>query len=481
MSHRSILSAGVGTPLLALTLVGATVAACSSDGAGDPTLLDEPGAELLGGETTIFDTSGSAYTFPARNLSRAHREDFALGDHFFNRNWVIAPASTSGNDGLGPTFNAVSCSTCHFKDGRGAPEVEGNNLDGVLFRLSVPGDGGHGAPLDEPVYGGQLNPKSIPGVPAEGLPTVVYEDVPGTYVDGEPYVLHRPVYAFADLAFGPLAAGTMTSPRVAPGMIGLGLLEAVPEETLLSAADEGDKDGDGVSGRPNYVWDEAANGPRIGRFGWKANQPSVRQQTAGAFLGDIGITTSLFPKENCPTAQEACGKALSGGETGTVGEPELRDSKLDAVVSYALTLAVPARREWTDATVRRGERLFGEARCSSCHTPKMKTGDLPGFPELSGQTIRPYSDLLLHDMGDGLADGRPDFQASGSEWRTPPLWGLGLLHVVSRHTRLLHDGRARDEAEAILWHGGEGEKAREAFRAMPKVDREALLAFLRSL
>lgn len=459
--------------LTAAVLFGAVAAACASEPEADE---PEAQAELLGGATTVFDVSSNAFSFPARNLDHPGRDAFSLGNHMFRRKWVTAPSSTTGDDGLGPTFNATSCDQCHLRDGRGAPpEKPGEEFDGILVRLSVPGQSEHGGPLGDPSYGDQLNPHGILGVPGEGTPSVTYEEVPGTYADGEAYSLRRPTYAFADLAFGPFAAGIMFSPRTAQAMIGLGLLEAIPEASILAIADENDRDGDGVSGRPNLVWNQRANRATLGRFGWKANQPTVEQQVAGAFLGDIGMTTSLDTVENCPAAQEACSAAPNGGV------PELSDQKLDAVVRYSMTLAVPGRRNWKDATVRRGEKLFAEARCTACHVPKWQTGAVDGYASISNQTIRPYTDLLLHDMGPDLADGRPDFLADGTEWRTAPLWGVGLLPNVSKHTYLLHDGRARGYAEAILWHGGEAEASREAFRAMTKADREALLAFLQDL
>ncbi|WP_394826758.1 di-heme oxidoredictase family protein [Pendulispora albinea] len=461
-----------------LSAVAAGWACGSSDSSGPQPPGVEAGVELLGGGTTIFDDTPNAYTFAARNLDSEGREVFAEGDHFFGRNWVTAPASTSGNDGLGPTFNAISCSSCHFKDGRGKPPAGKEEFVGLLIRLSVPGKDAQGAPLEEPNYGGQFNHRGILGVPGEGTSRVRYDEAPGTYVDGEAYSLRRPTYELTDLAFGPLAPGTMMSPRVAPPMIGLGLLEAISEETLLGLADEQDRDGDGISGRPNRVWNLRAGKATLGRFGWKANQPTVEQQSAGAFQGDIGITTSLFRTENCPPSQTACRAAPSGG---TPNQPELTDAKLTAVTRYGMTVAVPARRSWTDPAVLRGEEAFAAAKCTSCHVPKLQTGNLEGYPALSHQTIRPFTDLLLHDMGPDLADGRPDFEATGTEWRTPPLWGVGLMKTVSKHQFLLHDGRARGFAEAILWHGGEASASREAFRAMSKDEREALIKFLESL
>jgi CxxC motif-containing protein (DUF1111 family) len=264
------------------------------------------------------------------------------------------------------------------------------------------------------------------------------------------------------------------SPRVAPFMIGLGLLGAVPEETVLAAADPDDADGDGISGRPNTVWDRRAQSEALGRFGWKANQPSVEQQNSGAFLGDIGITSDLFPEQNCTSVEPDCVAAPNGGD------PEVDQDKIDSVTFYASLLAVPARRDFDDPTVLAGEQLFHDIGCVACHRSTLVTGDAD-IPALSAQTIHPYTDLLLHDMGPDLADERPDYQADGREWRTAPLWGIGLIDNVNRHDFLLHDGRARGFAEAILWHGGEGEAARERFRTLSEEDRAALLRFLESL
>jgi len=462
--------------LLGLAVAGLGLPACGDDDTGGPTApVPDPGEELSGGDTTVFDESREAFARPARNLDSEGRETFALGDHLFNRSWVTAPASAEGNDGLGPLYSATNCSACHFKDGRGSPPIEGNDFKGLLLRLSIPGEAPDGGPLGDPVYGGQLNHLAILGVEPEGAPLVSYEEVPGAYEDGESYSLRQPSYTIEAPAYGPLPADLLVSPRVAPMMIGLGLLEALPEETILSLADPDDSDGDGISGRANYVPDVLSGQKVIGRFGWKANQPSVLQQNAGAFLGDIGITSSLFPDQNCSEAQATCVESISGGS------PELDESKLTNITFYAHTLAVPARRNVDDPTVLHGRDLFRKAGCASCHAYGLTTGDAPDHPELSGQVIWPYTDLLLHDMGEALADNRPDYEADGKEWRTPPLWGIGLIESVNKHTFLLHDGRARGFAEAILWHGGEAEASREAFRSMNKSERDALLAFLESL
>lgn len=429
-----------------------------------------------GGTTTVFNVSRNAFAQPLANLPGDQDNDFFVGNALFNRNWVIAPSSTEGSDGLGPEFNARSCSACHFKDGRGRPPTGPEDTDpSLLFRLSVPGTADNGGPLAEPRYGDQLSPHAILGVPAEGSVAITYTEESVALAGGEEISLRRPQYEIVDLAFGPLDDGVLVSPRVAPMLAGLGLLAALDEATVLAGADEEDTDGDGISGRPNWVWDRRAGAAALGRFGWKANQPSLEQQNAGAFLGDIGITSSLFPEQNCTSAQEACLAAPNGGT------PELDDLKLGFVTFYSFTLGIPARRNLSDEQALRGEDLFLRTGCASCHTPDLETGDFPEIPELGHQRIHPYTDLLLHDMGPDLADERPDFAANGREWRTPPLWGIGLVPTVNQHTNFLHDGRARGFAEAILWHGGEAEAARNAFKDLPPEDRAAIIRFLELL
>jgi CxxC motif-containing protein (DUF1111 family) len=444
------------------------VSAC---GDGGSQLEDE-----LGGDLTRHDDSRNALSFPAPDLSAADRRRFEVGDSFFTKNWVTAPSSTEARDGLGPTFNAQACSSCHVLDGRGAPP-DPEAIDarlGLLLRLSVPGETATGAPAEHPVYGGQLEDRAILDVPAEGRVDVTVETIRGTYADGTPYELTKPTYTVADPVFGPLGVDTMISPRLAPQVIGMGLLEAVPDDVLLDAADPDDTDGDGVSGRPNRVWDARSGEQIIGRFGWKANVATVEQQVAGAFHGDIGITSALHPDENCPDIQTACSASATGGS------PELTDDRLAAVTFYGRTLAVPAMRDVDDASVAAGADVFADLGCTACHSPTLTTGD-SDIAALSDQTIHPYTDLLLHDMGSGLADGRPDFEATGSEWRTPPLWGLGIVDDVNGQRFLLHDGRATTFEEAILWHGGEGARAAEAFRSATAEDRAKLLAFLEAL
>ncbi|MCY0990351.1 c-type cytochrome [Nannocystis sp. ILAH1] len=454
-------------PVLWVLFLGAS---CEAPG---PAL--EPGEELAGGDTTIRDESPNAFSYSARNMTFERRQRFVVGNSFFNKNWVVAPASTTGRDGLGPTFNARSCSACHFKDGRGRPPEDDEAFASMLLRVSVPGDGLHGGPRDVPGYGDQLQPNGIEGVAGEAVPKVTWVEQPGAFADGEPYSLRAPTYTLDDPSYGPLPADLLISPRVAPVMIGMGLLEAIPAADILAREDPDDGDGDGVSGRANYVWDLAEDAAVLGRFGWKANQPTVAQQTAGAFLGDMGLTTDMFPLENCPEGQTECAAAPHGGA------PEVSPDLLDDVIFYSATLAVPARRDAGAPEVLRGKQVFLDAGCADCHVPRHRTADDAAIEEVRGQTIWPYTDLLLHDMGDALGDGRRDYLADGNEWRTPPLWGIGLVETVNGHTTFLHDGRARSLMEAVLWHGGEAEPAREAVRALPSGERAALVAFLESL
>jgi CxxC motif-containing protein (DUF1111 family) len=311
-------------------------------------------------------------------------------------------------------------------------------------------------------------------VPPEGLAKVSWQEVPGKFADGTSYSLRKPTLSISELAYGPMQKDTMFSVRIAAQQYGLGLLEAVSEADVLARADADDADKDGISGRPNYVWDAVAGKKALGRLGWKANVPGVRQQTAGAMNGDIGLTSPLVANSNCAPGQDACASAPNGGT------PEVSKDIFEAMVFYGRTLAVPARKHYQDKDVLHGRELFRSAGCADCHEPTSTTSK-SDIAALSNQVIWPYTDLLLHDMGEDLADHRPDYEASGSEWRTSPLWGISLLETVQGYAFFLHDGRARNLSEAILWHGGEGEAARDAFRNMSSAERAALLAFLKSL
>lgn len=452
-------------------------------GLGAAAPADDPQGERTGGTTTVWATGRNAFSFPLANLDDAEAARFAVGNSFFRRNWVEAPASTGARDGLGPNFIARSCGGCHVQDGRGAPPLErGEAPVALLLRLSVPGTGAHGGVLPDPVYGDQLNNAAIQGVRPEGRVVITHTTLRGRFADGTPYTLRRPHYRIADLGYGPLAKDVLIGPRIAPQLPGVGLIEAIPEAEILKNAAEQAAAPGSVKGRVNRVRDDVLQAERIGRFGWKANVATLAHQTAGAFLGDMGITSAIHPQEACTAAQQDCLSAPRGGKDGG---PEIDARTFGDVVFYQATLAPAARRKVADPDVQRGAKLFADAQCSACHRPSYVTGasPLPQFAsgKLAGQRIWPYTDLLLHDMGEALADGRPDFQASGRQWRTPPLWGIGLVHDVNGHRRLLHDGRADGVLEAILWHGGEAEDAKRKVLKMDKAERAALVRFVESL
>lgn len=419
------------------------------------------------------DAGREAFSRPLDGLTAEERERFFRGRSLFNQSWVIAPAKDDQVDGLGPLYNRLACISCHARNGRGLPpERPDERMQSMLVRLSVAGRGEHGGPKPHPAYGEQFNEEGIPGVPGEGRVALRWVEVRRRLPDGEKVVLRRPQLAFSELGYGSIGR-VLTSPRVGQQVVGMGLLDAVPAATLESLAAE--RKPDGVKGRVNRVWNPESGASEVGRFGYKANMPTLKAQIAGAFLGDLGITSALHPLENCTDVQHACKAAPSGGA------PELSVQQLEQVEFYLSHLAVPARRDRESVAVRRGEVAFSAVGCAQCHRPALTTGMSPRFPRLAGQTIAAYTDLLIHDMGRGLADGRPDFLASGREWRTPPLWGIGLTERIAEQSRYLHDGRARNLTEAILWHGGEAAVARRRFEALPKGERNVLLAFLGSL
>jgi len=437
-------------------------------------LTPETGEEFSGGQVTVFNTSQEAFGFFATNLTADEKSDFGVGNSLFRLPWVTAPSTTTGRDGLGPFFNTNACGNCHFKDGRGRPPAfDGQLGTGLLLRLSIPGTDAHGAPMPDPIYGGQLQDNALLNQTIKGKYTIIYQTFSETLADGTVVELQKPIYQISQLGYGPLSGSLMVSPRVANQLIGLGLLEAIPDAQILALADPNDSNGDGVSGKANYVYDIASNSTKMGRFGWKANQPNVKQQVAAAFSGDMGITSSLFPNENCPPGVD-CGAIPNGGS------PEIEDLNFNRVVLYSQVLAVPARRNYKDQNVLKGKQIFESINCTACHAPKFVTGN-HAVAALQNQTIRPYTDLLLHDMGAGLADNSPDFLASGNEWRTQPLWGIGLIKTVNGHTNLLHDGRARNIEEAILWHGGEAQNAKDKYKQLSAQERSDLLAFINSL
>lgn len=427
-------------------------------GALPPVVL--PHVEQSGGATTVADTGRNAFGRAPMNMPRSRWPDFYAGKGVFDRDWSdsrLRPAVA------GPFFSATGCMTCHVKDGRGQPPASPTEAPvSLAFQLSAPdGAGPH------PLYGMQLDMHAVEGQVPEGHVRVDFEETRGTFATGEPYSLVRPRYQFQGLVHGPLGDGALFSARVSPVNFGLGLLEALPEAAIVARADPEDRDQDGISGRVNRVLDVETGETRLGRFGWKANQPTLRQQVAHALVADMGVTTTLYRQEQGRDAP---------------GEPEVSQDDMDLLMIYMRLIAVPKRRDWEAPEVQRGHAVFRAIGCAACHvdTPQ-ETSPVEGFDELSRQVIYPYTDLLLHDLGEGLADGRPDGLATGSEWRTPPLWGIGLVEAVNRHTRFLHDGRARSLEEAVLWHGGEAAPAQARYVRLPREDRAALLAFLKSL
>ena len=441
-----------------------------------------PPSAMLGGDTSIRSNRSFAFSLPAANMPLQRRLDFSVGNSFFRNPWVTAPSSTTARDGLGPLFNTNACQNCHIKDGRGHPPEPGNiNTASMLVRLSIPPrpDGSDAEILrtlgnvPEPTYGLQLQDFAVANLAPEGRVQVTYTEFPISLADGTQVMLRQPTVSIVDLGYGPLHPDVQLSARVAPPMIGLGLLAALDAADIVAREDPDDVDGDGIAGRANRVWDESGGVTVLGRFGWKAGQPTLPQQNAAAFASDLGITSGLFPHEKCRAPTEVC-QYLSGGK------PELEVRIQEQVDFYTANLAVPMRRNVDDPLVQLGWTVFMDAGCAACHTPTWTTGH-SFHPWLSQQTIHPFTDLLLHDMGPGLADGRGEFLASGSQWRTPPLWGIGLTETVASHTFFLHDGRARNLLEAILWHGGEASASQRAVRQLPTKQREALLAFLNSL
>jgi len=431
----------------------------------------------------------NAYGHAVASLLPEHWSDLRQGKALFVTTWVArgevaAERAARGpaaqvREGLGPLFNESSCQGCHFRDGRGRPihdtrqrsarepERTGSPL---LLRLGLAGPGDQLLP--EPAYGTQLQDRALAPFFAEGAFDVTVRPLAGRYPDATVFALELPVVTLRALRAGPLQHDTRLSLRLPPSLIGLGLLEAIPEADILALADPDDTNGDGVSGRPSQVRDPRTGARALGRFGWKASQPSLWLQNATALREDLGVTTPVFPEPVCPAGEPACAPAAA---------PELAAAELELLTRYTRLLGPPERRGVGDAVVARGEAVFTRVGCAACHHPRFVTGEVADLPELAHRTIEPYSDLLLHDLGEALSDHRPEGDAHGPEWRTAPLWGLGLLRAVSGEVRLLHDGRAHSPEEAILWHGGEAQAARDRFASAPREDRAALLRFVDAL
>ena len=458
-----------------------------------PSAAFEQGEDKPGGNATHHKRiDKNSFSHASANLKFDQELSFKVGNGFFRRLWVSSPASTQAADGLGPLFNSRGCQNCHIKDGRGHPPLENEiTSESLLLRLSIPPQNqndidllsqGKVLSIDDPVYGGQLQSFSVQGVVSEGNIAINHTPYNVFVSNGKSLVLQRPNYSITNLGYGALHEDIMISPRVAPQMIGLGLLEAISEKDILSLADEFDTNGDGISGRPNKVWSKETNSLALGRFGHKAGQSSINQQNQGAFSGDIGMSTPLFPSAtgDCTEHQENCLLAPHGNSPH-YENLEAHSEIIDLILFYTRNLAVPGRRNAKSEATLQGKQIFHSIGCAACHQPSFTTMELDGRPEHSNQLIWPYTDLLLHDMGEGLADKRPEGQASGTEWRTAPLWGIGLTETVNGHSRFLHDGRANGLHEAILWHGGEAAAARNHYIDLKQSEKELLLKFIESL
>jgi len=482
-----ILMPGVGAICMASLAASEVIA---------PRFSTEVGEESPGGSATTRESidTPEAFSHASQGIGLEGEAKFKVGNAIFRKLWASSPSSTHGSDGLGPLYNSRSCQGCHVKDGRGHPpsaNYPADTAESMFLRLSIPPQNDAQKQLlaahrinsiAEPTYGEQLQNLAVHGLDNEGRMHITYSDEPVTLGDGTLVKLRRPTYRVEALKHGPLHPETMLSPRVAPQMIGIGLLEAIPESDIRANADPDDRDNDGISGRTNEVWSPDDETVALGRFGWKAGKPSVRTQAASALAIDMGLSNPLDrrPSGDCTAAEPACLDAPNGN-TDRDDNLEVGPKVFDHLVFYSQNLAVPPRRSFADPVVRQGKTLFYGLNCQGCHAPSFTTGNVDGQPQLSQQKIWPYSDLLLHDMGEGLADHRPEGVADGREWRTAPLWGIGLTQLVSGHTLFLHDGRARSIEEAILWHGGEALAARDGYAALPKAEREALIKFVESL
>ncbi len=452
----------------------------------------EPFELMQGGAATSTNpVNGDSFSHFSSNITFAEEEEFKLGNALFRKFWVSSPSSTQASDGLGPLFNARACQSCHLKDGRGHPPEGAADATSMFLRLARPARTAEerqaiadlkAVNFPDPTYGGQLQDLAVPGLAAEGRMIIDYTEETVTLAGGETVSLRKPRYSVADLAYGPLDPETTFSPRIANPMIGMGLIQAIAAEDILARVDPDDRDGDGISGRAARARDHRTGELKLGRFGWKAQNASVRDQSSSAFKGDLGISTPDTPHHagDCTAAQEQC-LAMPNGVQKRLGDTEAPDPVLDLVTFYSENLAPPARRGIDDGTVLKGKSLFYASGCVACHTPKYVTSRKAENKAHRFQLIWPHSDFLLHDMGEGLADGQAVGDANGREWRTQPLWGIGLTETVNGHTFFLHDGRARNLTEAVLWHGGEAQGARDRFAALEPDDRKALIAFLESL
>ncbi|MDC0032133.1 c-type cytochrome [Pelagibacteraceae bacterium] len=453
----------------------------------------EKSEEFSGGDGTIKVNNKNSFSLPMKNLRSDQKINFLIGNGLFKREWLPAPSIKKSSDGLGPLFNAKSCQGCHIRDGRGHPPnlmLEFDDAISMVFHLSIPPQNEEDFKLlnayktksiSDPIYGDQLSDFAIDGLKPEGQIHIDYEYIPVAFDNGTIITLSKPLYSIKNLNYGDLHPNIQISARVAQPMIGLGLIQYIHQKDILANEDPNDKNNDLISGIANRVWNINTGKLELGRFGWKASQPSIMQHSADAFHNDMGLSTSLFPKsENCTELQDVCYLFENGNGT-KINSYEVSNEQLALVEFYSSHIAVPLRRSHDDNQVLKGKKIFYESGCVACHTPKFKTVNTIYSDALSSQLIWPYSDFLLHDMGEGLADKVSAYDASGNEWRTQPLWGIGLTKEVNGHTNFLHDGRANSLLEAILWHGGEAESSKQKILKLSVEEVENLIKFIESL
>ena len=412
--------------------------------------------------------------------------DFAAGRSLFKKLWIAAPTATKSSDGLGPLYNARSCFQCHINAGRGRIPLPNQRAVSLFMRLSIPAQNASDrlalkthqqTVIPEPHYGTQFQTFAVTGLPAEGDLQIRYTDVAVQLAGAETVLLQQPKYQLKNLQFGPLHPQTQMSPRLAPSLFGMGELAKISEQAILHYSDPNDQDNDGISGKPNRVWSRAFKQVMLGRFGYKAGVASLDEQNQRAFVGDIGLSTPLFPQAwgDCTPHQAVCQKAPHGYDAQQPLEAPKKVT--DAVLYYVSHLKLPKQPPKSSTDSIAGQKHFIQAGCVACHRPYFQLNDAAS----NQTTIAPYSDLLLHDMGDGLADHRAEGEANGKEWRTTPLWGIGLTERINGHHYYLHDGRATTLQQAILWHGGEAEKSRDSYVKLAKKKRQQLLQFLGTL
>lgn len=455
--------------------------ACSEQPKAPPVQMSEL---KPGGALTSKRLSERSYIYPGPGLTGKQQLDFWTGFSLFRDPWVIAPSSTKDRDGLGPLFSTRSCISCHLGGARGHQAEEGISApSAMIVRI---GPRFQKSDYSDIHYGGQIQPRYIkithPSIQnelkGEAKIELSYQNIKGIYSDGSEYWLRKPTFKLVEKAYGELSEGSAPSYRLAPAIYGLGLLDAIDESDLLKMEDVGDADGDGISPAYNRVVNVKTGKTKLGRFGLKGNHPTLEQQVAAAFRDDIGITNSLFPTESCLAHQLGCRQAASiDGST----DVEIPEKLLRLVNTFSLGVAVPPARQLDSEKVLAGRELFYAAQCQHCHTPSYRTNESYPIKALAGQQIWPYTDLALHDMGAELGEDAWEKNANPREWRTPPLWGLGLRQKYQKDAVFLHDGRARNITEAILWHGGEAEMSQQYFINLSQVERQQLVAFLKAI